>query len=117
MAARTTWNHQRIADIRSMAAAGMAVEAVADNLGLSVAAVYQGCYRHGINLKDRSAPRAAAQRKKAREAQPRVFAVTYTPPVPKDADAIRPSLGRPTSLTAALMGDPLPGRTPWAQEY
>jgi hypothetical protein len=117
MAARTTWNHQRIAAVKSMCAAGMSVEAVADNLGLSVAAVYQGCYRHGINLKDRSAPRAAAQRKKAREAQPRVCATAYKPPVPKNADAIRPSLGRPTSLTAALMGDPLPGRTPRAQDY
>lgn len=92
----------------------------AEGLDVKLASFNNYCYRHQLYVNAPTGPRVGETatrspvRKVAegRTASVRDLGLLEYNQQPRLCQ--RPALGRHTSLTAYLMGDPPPGRTPWA---
>jgi hypothetical protein len=114
------WNEENEAQLRSMVAEGLSFGEAARRLGpgLTKNACAGKGHRMGLRSRvpsgQRKADNKASQRKSpGPDHQHRVEdRHSYGPPNP-----IRLQLGSfaPRNMTGRLMGDPPPGRTPWAQ--
>lgn len=96
---------------KQLLASGLNGMQAADALGLSRWAFYAWCARNGVDVRAAGQERPRRPIRNGVETQ-RDFLVVR----PQSRLCHRPTKGsRHPTLTGRLMGDPLPGRTPWAE--
>ena len=111
MAPRVLWTPERIAALREMVGRGVRPQTIADELGTTLAAIHQKTWREHLG-RPRLDGTPRVKRTKRRRVSHRADVSVWDEGVTRNP--IRLDLAPPPTLTAALMGDPRPGRTPWA---